>query len=74
MRKGIALRIPEELFEKIEMVAESEHEGDRNDAIQVLIKRGFKYEALRAEWEQASVWQRIRWAVSGWDRDEVDSE
>lgn len=65
MRKGIALQIPQELFEQIETAADSSYDGDRNEAIQALIAKGFEYESLVDSWDDASMWRRIRWAVSG---------
>ena len=75
MMKGVAVKLPDEILEEVDRLAASEFDGNRNRAVEAVLKKGLAYDDLEAErdrleawvtdWEQAGFLARSKWVVFG---------
>lgn len=63
--KGIAVQLPDDLYEELDELAAESYEGDLNRAVRETLRHGSEYRSLKSAWESAPVWRRFRWAMAG---------
>lgn len=59
--KGVAVQLPDDLYEELDELAAETYEGDLNRTVREVLSQGAEYLALKS----SSVWRRFRWVLTG---------
>lgn len=59
--KGVAVQLPNDLYEELDELAAETYEGDLNRTVREVLSQGSEYRTLKS----ASIWRRFRWVLTG---------